>query len=334
MKYLTKVIFLILLLPALSFSQKKMASPGGLFIPSGGFMSIFGEYEFSAEGSSKKMLTSRNGKKGYVNFAKGSKWMGEIGNQFVDGYVKVGHDDPFTFPIGNHGIYAPLSISGADASTAAYFHDSAIDINGIKSNLDSGVSGLIPAGYWDLSGAAAVKLTISYSDVHKTDRIANEDISQLVIVGLQNGTWKIIPSSYDEVALNVSYSDQIFKGPSSTVKQGSLTTDEAIIPNKYDYFTIASLDNVLFAGDVQLSVFPNPSIAGRELVIDYELPSTDSGVIRIYNSNNELITTRNVNDQSGKLRLNDMKLNEGSYILTLTDALQNSVNKKLIIVNN
>ncbi len=334
MKYLTKVIFLILLLPAMSFSQKKMASPGGLFVPSGGFMSIFGEYEFAADGGTKKMMTSRDGKKGYVNFAEGSKWMGEIGNQFVDGYVKVGHDHPFTFPVGNKNIYAPVSISGAHASTAAYFHDSANDINGIKRNIDSGVSGLIPVGYWDLSGASAVKLTIPYSDVHKADRISNSDISKLVIVGLQNDTWKVIPSSYDEVALNVSYSDQMFKGPSSTLKEGSLTTDESIIPNDYDYFTIASLENVLFVGDVQLSVFPNPSVAGRELVIDYELPVTDNGEIRIYNSNNELVTTRKVNNQSGKLKLNDLKLHEGSYIMTLTDDLQNTANKKLIIVNN
>ena len=333
MKYLIKVVFLILLLPAISFSQKKMASSGNLYVPAGGFISIFGEYEFAADGGNGKMMTSREDKRGYVNFAQGSNWMGEIGNQFVDGYVMVRHDNAFTFPVGHTNIYAPISISGADKTSAAYFHDSASEINGLKNNVDKGVTDLIPVGYWDLTGTTAVNVTIPFSSIHKTSQISQSDISRLVIVGLQNDVWKIIPSSYDEVALNTSYSNQTFKG-SSSLQEGSITTDESIIPSEYDYFTIASMENALFVGDVELSVFPNPSIAGREIVIDYELPSSNVAELRIYNSNNELVASRPVSNQSGKLKLNDLQLNEGTYIMTLTDDQDNLANKKLIIVNN
>jgi len=34
------------------------------------------------------------------------------------------------------------------------------------------------------------------------------------------------------------------------------------------------------------------------------------------------------------LKLNDLQLNEGTYIMTLTDDQDNLANKKLIIVNN
>ena len=68
----------------------------------------------------------------------------------MDGFPKKG-DEPFTFPIGENGIYAPLTMSAPVGQTevfvAKYKRASGADLGGIT---DPGLFNVSQCEYWDL----------------------------------------------------------------------------------------------------------------------------------------------------------------------------------------
>jgi len=319
-----------MLLPIVSMGQKQMKTLGNLYVPSGGSMALFGELLFADGETRSQLMTDRTEKNGKILFAKGSQWLGKSGVQFIDGYASVLHNDAFTFPIGHEEIYAPVAISGANNTSVAYFNSTASDL------ASSEMISIMDNGYWDVKGDSPIKLTIAYNSFHNMASLTHGDLSSLRIIGLQDGEWKIIPSSVDEKALDVLVSEVVYNGKSD-ISSGSLTTTEEILPSDYEFFTLANVteaSSLLYNNGIALNVYPNPSVIGREFNIQYDIPGKADGELRIYDNNNRLISTRSIQAGVGEIKILEDELHEGSYILSLSDDLGNSSHRKLIVVSN
>lgn len=322
MKILFQLIFVFLLIPALSFGQNKIQSFSNLYVPSNGSISLFGEYDFSDDKADGQMATSRSANKGVINFAGDSKWMGNANNQFIDGYVCIHDNQPFTFPIGNEGVYAPLATSGADKTVAAFYKASPLKLEG---NISSDISSISKFGYWDVSSPNKSRITLAYSTEFDI-----EEIEALTIIGLVGNEWEVVSSTVDDFKLNIMSSNGVFKGK-STAKSGSITTNEAINPSAYDALAIGTIGNRALISDVNFSVFPNPSLSGNDINIEYELPK--NGSMKVFNSANQIIHSQSMEGGKGEMTLDRLNLHEGSYYVTFIDEQGLIKSQKLIVVS-
>lgn len=210
--------------------------------------------------------TERTGKKGFVNFSRGSSWIGASELQHVDGYVCVYHTEPFTFPIGANFKYRPVAISGARASDAAYYDESVQEVYGIDEQLDTDVKSVSDTEFWDVNGLNRSQITLTWDEYSEISEITDDQLSVLTIVGWRNNRWEIIPSKIDENMLDISIYNAKFIEDISSFKGGSITTLEAIPLNSYDFYTFGAMKSHLINNTVakatRFNVFPNPHVLG------------------------------------------------------------------------
>ena len=90
-------------------------------------------------------------------------------DSYVDGYMRKAGDEDFTFPSGNGGFYAPISISGLDLPTdrfeAQYIHSQPHDDGYDSTALPIDVQHLSQVEYWRLNrtaGSAEPTVTLSW----------------------------------------------------------------------------------------------------------------------------------------------------------------------------
>ncbi|HEU4860157.1 MAG TPA: fibronectin type III domain-containing protein [Chitinophagaceae bacterium] len=92
-----------------------------------------------------------NPQSGTVTFKKGATWSGASNISYVDGWVGKEGDEPFTFPVGDKGIYAPLTISAPAGQTdllfGKYKRGSGSALGGIT---DPGLFNVSQCEYWNL----------------------------------------------------------------------------------------------------------------------------------------------------------------------------------------
>jgi hypothetical protein len=86
-----------------------------------------------------------------IRFRKGATWSGASNISYIDGWVGKEGDEPFTFPVGESGIYAPLTISApvgqSEIFFARYNRASGSELGGIT---DPGLFNVSQCEYWDL----------------------------------------------------------------------------------------------------------------------------------------------------------------------------------------
>lgn len=288
----------------LSVGLNAQSSIGGnLMIAENGAMSIYSNHDF-AKGSGfitpGMVHTSRTGAKGYLLFQKGSTWTGATNGRFVDGYVKVMHDQSFVFPVGQNNLYRPVSISGAAFTNVAYFAKSPkqplakINTNGVKR--------VSKKEYWEVAGEESTKLSFLWGRESNIANITGGALDQLTIVGWKNGQWRVIPSRV------VKYIPTGIKDTNNKVEsnfdEGVIATKEAITPNDFDYFTLASLDQSktisTSLSPSLVSVFPNPVV--KELSVNIEKFKGKIGSIKIYNIDGKEMASRELSDNAASIQ--------------------------------
>ena len=317
------------------------SSYSNIFIPEKGFVSIFGEHSFveGGNGISPGMIsTARKGLKGFVNFAEGSTWKGASDVQFIDGYVRVFHDNAFVFPVGANGKYRPVSITGAAFTSVAYFDRNpakvAKQVKNKARKVDNQllIEQLSEAEYWEVDGKRATNVTFSFGTDSKVGELTEGDLSKLSIVGWKSGQWEIIPSSVDAYAVdNATHSASTGKNLSS-LSTGSITTNEAVVPSDYDYFTLAGINADALGGKTEFSMYPNPRLTRMPLNVKYQLPDVDGGTLKIFAANGAILVDRVVAGNHGIITLSDVTNAPGAYTVSITDSKGNTVSKKLIVV--
>jgi len=317
-------------------------SVSNIFIPEQAFVSIFGEHSFIEGGTGVNpgmISTARDGSHGYVNFAKGSSWSGASDVQFIDGYVRVYHDDPFVFPIGDNGKFRPVSINGAALTSAAYFdRNPAKVVKGFTANKAGNASGQIviekvsDVEYWEIEGQKATNVTLTYGRDSKVGQLTQDDLSKLSIVGWKRGQWKVLPSTFDPYSVDNAFHAAANGINKSTIVQGTISTVEEVIPSDYDYFTLAGVNTAALNGQTAFSMYPNPRLSTMPLNVRYQLPTADGGILRIHSVNGSVLVERDLTSNSGVLTFSDVTNAPGAYNVSVTDSNGNTLSKKLIVV--
>jgi hypothetical protein len=118
--------------------QGNMVIHGKIFFMNG----IVNTYDYNVGGSPAYDL---------IYFRKGATWSGASIKSHIDGWVGKEGDEPFTFPVGENGIYAPLTISApvgqSEIFFARYNRTSGSELGGIT---DPELFNISSCEYWDL----------------------------------------------------------------------------------------------------------------------------------------------------------------------------------------
>jgi len=238
-------------------------------------------FQVRASGELGIVGTERAPLQGYLSFVGTANHIGVIDNTHVDGYVKSYLTTPFIFPIGDNNKYRPAAISTAtinSPASAAYYNVSANTAT--TTSLKGGIEPILPTGgpfsttsigtgvqmvdsveYWDINGATAAKITLTWNVTSDISTITANDLARLTILGWSGTQWVRIASTFDNTSL---------LGGSSTVSSGSITTDLNVVPDLYSVYTLGalsspdlmiSLDQPLFSPVVAQSSFIPVTVA-------------------------------------------------------------------------
>ncbi|MGN7890333.1 T9SS type A sorting domain-containing protein [Dyadobacter sp. 22481] len=242
----------LLLFGHLTHAQE--GSQGNTTIFGGGQMTFFSNHNFVTGGGGAQpgvILTERAvGNFGVLNFAGDNLTStGASDAGYVDGYVRKYGAGTFVFPVGDNGFVGQFAAS-ADGVMGAYFH---ADANtAVTSNLFTGSNyAALPNGgpfptssmgtnvdvvstveYWDIDGANATPLTLTWDAGSAIGTLTNNQLNKLTIAGWDGTQWVAIPSKVDTTSV---------LGSSSDLTAGSITTISPLAPDIYTAYTFASL---------------------------------------------------------------------------------------------
>jgi len=295
-------------------------SGGKMSIRENGFISVFGEHNFM-KGSglvpAGKIKTERSGAKGYLNFVTGSSWIGASDENFVDGYVRVYHKEPFIFPVGDNNKFRPVAISGGAKTTAAYFAESpATRTSEIPKEDSKSLERISSREYWDIGGSEPVSITFTWDATSNIANITNGTLKNLKVIGWTGAQWKVIDSGMDEIEKSVANQLRIQGKPS--FNQGMITTEE-LIPDDYEFFTLGATAGEAEVRSIedfnsQFTMYPNP--VQTELFVDLKKMSGKKGFLKIYNLYGQLIQERVYDASSEDLQVFDAtNMDNGMYKL-------------------
>ena len=258
----------IWLLFGITVVQAQSGSRGNTYIFGGGHATVHGgNHNFVNGGSGTQpgiVGTARTTPAGNLAFMPGTTWSGAANDAHVDGYVRSYQTGAFTFPIGDNGSYRPAAVSAASASNpadAAYY---GVNPNtAVTSSLAGGNEPALPTGapfaltavaagvgpvqnkeYWDVNGAEAAKITLTWDAASDIATLTNSTLASLLIVGWDGTQWVSIPATVDTTSLLGGISD---------LTAGSITTNAAIVPNTYTVYTFAAIGDSDGDGDPDIT---------------------------------------------------------------------------------
>ena len=293
--------------------DRKSASYGNTFIHNQGEMVVFGLHDFDNGGFGilpGMIGTEREYERGRFSFGTGSQgWTNANNEKYVDGYVKVYHEEGFTFPIGDNGYFRPIAISGAPETSAAYFRAdpsyarTSSLFGGEYSPLPEGgpfnrfaldpiLEAVSPVEYWDINGQEPTEITLTWDLNSEIGELTNYNINNITIVGWDGDSWEPIPSTVDLLHLTTGKSAREFFGGISSLTQGSITTDEPIVPDEYSAYAIGSLALAIIGNQVWEDL-------NRNGIQEINEPGIAGVVVKLQNTNG-IVIDETITDLGGK----------------------------------
>lgn len=343
-------LFSLALGTTLSFASQnlnaQLHSLSNLHISESSSFSIQGKYSFADGNGFVKpgvISTAKTGAKGFVNFVQGSSWTGATTKQFVNGYVQVGHNNPFVFPIGSNQQYRPVAITGGAMTSAAFFDRNPAKIKAqFKAKVPSAVSellvikGLSEKGYWEVNGATPTFMTFTWGIESKIDELTEGELNNLSVLGWRDGQWEVIPSTVDKYALDNSSHELLAGKQLSNAISGSITTNGEVNPDDYSYFTLGAINapaEVVDAVPTGFSVYPNPSLTRLPLNVKYQLADVSGGTLQVFSATGALLAERVLEVDHGVVTLANITDVAGTYTISITDNQGETLTKKLMVVS-
>lgn len=311
-------------------------------------MTIFADHSFLTGGNGIQagiILTERtSGQIGYLNFS-GNELIttGSDNSNYVDGYVRKYGTGQFIYPVGENGTIGHFAAS-ANGTSGAYYHTNpsiGIIQSGFTSsnyaplpngapfpitNMGTGINGVSSIEYWDIDGDNATPITLTWRESSDIESLTANKLSSLTIVGWDGSKWVRIPSTVDATS--------ILNSPSSLMN-GSITSNEPVIPNTYTVYTLGTLVDLPDLTP-RISSLPNIVIGEATLevlvtIIELNGTSTDGKItVRIpksplltdfnWNSDQILATNNNLSVKNEQWNV-DSESNPSYYIFSSTDVI-------------
>ncbi|MCA0932566.1 T9SS type A sorting domain-containing protein [Lutimonas saemankumensis] len=184
----------------------------------------------------------------------GSNWGSSL--QYVNGKVKALGSGTSVLPVGDNGVYAPVSMEHTTDVTARYFNSAPTSgTNGTDVDAVSDVE------YWKLSGTAVV--TLPYNENSDITSLVNNNggsLNSLSIVGIKDGIWNLISDSNTSVV-------------SGDLLNGDVSSDVSVpvVLEGFEEFTFGIDHQIVLAVDdlfdtTGISIRSNPILSGKEAI--------------------------------------------------------------------
>lgn len=353
---LSALTILLFVLTAVGVSAQNIGSFGNAYLHSGAEVGMHGQLIFNNNGAGTHpglIVTSRNSlNPGVFAFGNNGTWIKADDDKHVDGFVKVYSDKSFTFPIGNLGKYQPITISGAAGTSAAYFYDNVAKLPFIDDAVSFRASEVSETNvriseeeYWDVRGDNPTKLTLHWDHDSAIELLSDGNLENLTVVGWNGNAWEVLSSSVDLNLVEVTKSSGDFTGETSSFAIGSITTNDAIVPNDYSVITFGALTNEdaessqtefgsELASDetIEFTLFPNPTTNLADVNIDYDISQTNSeATLVVLNSQGEMIYNRALTSKSDIINLSHQETTSGMYHIGIYTENGSKVFKPLVV---
>ena len=338
-----KTFLLILTLLSINFlSAQECASGsfGNAYIPSGSFMSIFGDHTFVNGGNGflpgiveTARASTREGTPGFVNFTASSSWNGASDGAHVNGFVRTFSSAPFVFPVGNGERLRMLGISGSANAAAAFVDEDPAITTGVMDITNPDLEAVSDREFWILTGDNETTVTLTWDQLTNIEDLVTGDINRLTIIGWNGSSWDIIPTTVNTSALANNSSNVLDDNISTSFSIGSATSDNVIVPNDFEIITFGSLVEPRsgIVEDGELSIFPNPARIGDNTFVAYDLKGT-SGKMEIYDGYQRLVFEQILDSESGVVNLPQLNLTDDKYVVTLIEKDGSKTSKILILI--
>jgi len=330
------VILALLSFNFLSAQECASGSFGNAFIPSGSFMSIFGDHTFVNDGSGFLpgiIETDRSASPGFINFTTSASWSGASDGAHVDGFVRTFSSSSFVFPVGNGERLRMIGISGSADATAAFVDEDPAIATGVMDISNPDLEAVSNTEYWILTGNSETTVTVTWDQLTNVEDLVTGDINRLTIIGWNGTSWDIIPTTVNASALASNSTNVLDDAIATSFSIGSATSDNVINPSDFEIISLGSLavPRTGIVEDGELSIFPNPARIGDNTFVAYDLKGT-SGKMEIYDSYQRLVFEQILNNDSGVVNLPQLNLSDDKYVVTLIEKDGSKTSKILILI--
>lgn len=208
-----------------------------VFVHENGEMVVFAAHTFDG---TNVVETTRTGDRGYFSFGTAATWTAAANASHVDGYVRQYVNGNFVLPIGDNGAYRPIATTAGPTDAAYYAENPNASYPVATTAAD--VANVSTIEYWDIDGAVATNITLTWNATSDIATITGSDLSKLIIVGWDGTEWVKIDATVSASTLDATTSVPAFSGAAGTLTDGSITTDAAIVPDNFEAYTFAMED--------------------------------------------------------------------------------------------
>ncbi len=257
---------------------------------------------------------------GILIIEEGGSISGGSSTSFVDGpMMKKGstNGEPFLFPIGANGVYAPITISGLDSSRSEYTAQYFSDPPPFGLGLSESVTAVSQRGYWELfkkENSEDADVTLHWMNGEVSDL---DDINKIVVVGMNDSTQNLWGN----------YGSSEITGTIDPGSTGTVTSNYMSDPPPFGLLQFAvgsqsiidAIDNQII-NDGKVRLFPNPIDDLIQLEsVDTEL---NDAIIEIFDRNGQRVFMNKISFESGKYQVSTEAANihnTGIYFLRITN---------------
>lgn len=184
--------------------------------------------------------TDRGNQKGEISFDESASWVGASDSSYIDGFTKKNGTSSFTFPVGDDNQYRPLAISGYSASgqsaSVSYYSEMPASVGSLGTDVDT----MSMTEYWSVDGTGNTKVTLTWEASSEISNLTSGILSNLLMIAWDGLEWVEIPATIDSNALNVNSACLEYTMNSSSLLQGSITSESEIDLSLYQAFSFGS----------------------------------------------------------------------------------------------
>ena len=249
----------------------------------------------------------------------GSTWGDAL--EYADGRLTALGSGTTKLPVGNNGVYAPVTADHSGDVTAEYFNTTpSAGSNG------QGVEAVGEVEYWELSGNAVI--TLPWNSDSGMEQLVNDNggvFNSISIVGLNNGTWDLVSASQT----------YILRGD---VNEGDVTSDpnQSVDLNGFGQFTfgidtetVLSVEDELFSSG--FSLLSNPVRLGESEIRFSSKQEFNNLEINVFDLNGRLVRSyNNVGTYNGTGQVSKGNLGSGLYFVKFEEDGKTGVKKMLV----
>lgn len=255
---------------------------------------------------------------GIFSVAAGATW--GSAQEYVDGKVTAYGTGTTKLPVGDNGVYAPVTATHTGNITATY-----VNATPTSGTNGTNVDDVSTVEYWQLTGNAVI--TLPWNSASDITTLVNNNggvLNSVAIVGLNGGTWNLVSAPHTNTV-------------TGTLTDGTATSDAANEVNLngfsevtfgIDHQAVLSTDDLFLSTDIR--ILSNPVQRGEQIRFSSSNDLTGLEVTLFDLSGRKLKTYQHISSVNGIGELQKIPLSSGVYILRFEQEGKQGI-KKIII---